>query len=849
MAYYYYVPSRDTVIKEDRPRNIPSWKPISEREYRERLKKAKERHKKKRRKSVEPKPVPSLTPSDVINTLNKELEKMPEKSRKALLKSLKSPKEGTVQYVKTPQGYARIKYQGGKWYFYPPKSKTPTFELNLKFEEIKKVPKTEAKDKKLARFLEEKAQTLKRKLELEKSKPTLPFHLQHPSLTVSEEQFRAIERSQERARLKSYVPVKETMEVYPPERLVIEAKEIEEGGQKKTEYTLDTSFKYRSKFEKIQDEIEKTWEQEPKHVQVARQMVGLIGTSSPIVTIGKTLSPITTTKEKLTGVFQTAMWGLPLTAPAEVLPMVSATFGTIGLKSSLPKALEGDPTAIAESLLSGGALISGIYGIYKTFSKPETKVLLKTETKDSKLFLKDKELIEASELRMKGQVLQRTRFDKLLRRGWKTVDTIEGGGRILVSSKEGVIKGYGVTDFWTKETGGRAFSRFLAKLGKEQIKALTEGKPIHFRSQELTLADVIYKGEITRDISFRSYQHTLLEAWKLKTETLELSRYAGITKRPFELRFIKPIEREASILTKMRPSLDVSYEKLNLAGLTKTRAITEITETESLGVHVSDVIKFKSIGFERGLETGSLETATKTMQKSLAQTVKEIYGSTVKVTAPQLKHPIVIKTPTTKEKKERVKLEIKEDQVKVSIRQQQKIAQLPRLSEGVTKALKREEKDLEKIKYISRVSTGVDVVRKTRRRERIKERIFPKEIEKIEEKIKIDERELEKTKTSPDIPRISIEITPYTTYIPPYVVTTPKLPLTRYDILPYVPEKISISRGFKERETTYIPSFVAIEFDIEKELKGLEKEFSTGLELRPIPRRKSKRRKKKKKRR
>jgi len=139
--YYYYVPGADTVLKEHRRRLEQEkkglWKRISKEEYERLKKKALERARKKRRKKITERDLKKaeemakkVTPKEAMVILEKGAMKASEKTRKAWIKSLSRPVEGSVQYVKTPYGYAKFKYEKGKWLYYPPGSKVPTHEVS-----------------------------------------------------------------------------------------------------------------------------------------------------------------------------------------------------------------------------------------------------------------------------------------------------------------------------------------------------------------------------------------------------------------------------------------------------------------------------------------------------------------------------------------------------------------------------------------------------------------------------------------------------------------------------------------------------------------------------------------------
>jgi len=72
-----------------------------------------------------------MGPREALEKLKKGIEKAPESTRKAWIRALAKPKEGTVQYIKTPHGYAKLKYEGGKWRYYPPGSKIATHEVSF----------------------------------------------------------------------------------------------------------------------------------------------------------------------------------------------------------------------------------------------------------------------------------------------------------------------------------------------------------------------------------------------------------------------------------------------------------------------------------------------------------------------------------------------------------------------------------------------------------------------------------------------------------------------------------------------------------------------------------------------
>jgi len=93
---------------------------------------------KRRRHRVELPPV--VKPEEHLKILEKEIEKAPESTRKVWIRTLSHPKEGTVQYIKTPHGYARLKFEGGRWRYYPPSSKIYTHVVSFSIDETTMPP-------------------------------------------------------------------------------------------------------------------------------------------------------------------------------------------------------------------------------------------------------------------------------------------------------------------------------------------------------------------------------------------------------------------------------------------------------------------------------------------------------------------------------------------------------------------------------------------------------------------------------------------------------------------------------------------------------------------------------------
>jgi len=691
--------------------------------------------------------------------------------------------------------------------------------------------------------------------------------------TISPEQEKIIERTQREFELLSYVPLRETQIFYPPEKILIsETRETTPEGERIIQqmnlpYTelgnINPSFRFRTELDKNMEELERLQKEKPLSEQVAQELIYQVSSALPTVTIPKMFAPdeFVTTQERImasiqTGLFFTAPFIRSIAIGKTTLSLLGVSFGGIGLYRNLPSALEGKPEAIATSIISSAMLLGGAYNIYKDLTSiVEAKAYLTPKTRE--VLLKSGEVgFEAGEIELIGRVYGRSKLDVILDRNFKLLEkmTITGTGKLVAMAGQGDIRALAGVDYSIGDKiSGRILQETEVSLTQEQLQALMEGKPITFESYNKAISDFLQKGETTVTLkeSDSTYLNKLKIIEQISNEEFKGEVSVGASRRIGQIdNIMENLDAKNSIMMKDITLNIQSGDKIFVEGFAGQNSISD----ELHGAYSTESIRrFKPMELGGEPDISSMtriitKTATKPLIKTATKPLIENIGDVIAENIPKIETkiitPVILPTKTveTKPVETRAVTANINQQLEILTKQEEKRFQdLQDSYSGIMEEralLKQEEKKM--LEHIQKPLQD-----QSQKFEELSEHIQKQlqDVGQIEEVERIQEHIQKQIQVQEQAQEQIYEYETLLAHIPPHIpieipieIFIPKIEIPSWDRNIALFTREGKGRGKSEpMEFGYTPSIFAIEYDIRKKVKDINKEFTSGLEIRPIP--------------